>query len=197
MKIYPITEAFERILEDYTDPETGELKRYVEGPFGPAYVSPEKAEEAEANGIVLDYLDTEQLLLKELQEQQTDFAEFVRNLRNDHINRKAEAEALKAEKLKLQKRQQTAEKAADRAARFLAYLLQGEKYQDGDIRISYRRSEQVVCDDEFIEWASANAPGLLKVEPEIRRADVKAALKNGTLHTEHAHLEERQNIQIK
>ena len=37
----------------------------------------------------------------------------------------------------------------------------------------------------------------LKVEPEIRRADVKAALKNGTLHTEHAHLEERQNIQIR
>lgn len=195
--IYQLDEQIEHLLEDMTDPDTGELKKYIEGPDGfPREVPLEEQLDAENAGVPLPYLDSEQLLLENIEKLKLDYAVLIRNLRNDHINRCAEAEALKTEKLKLARRQATAERAADRAARFLAYLTKGEKYQDEDVKITYRKSESVELDDDFCEWAMTNAPGLVKVTPEPRKADIKRLLKNGTM-IEHAHLETRQNIQIK
>jgi len=195
--IYQLNDQIERLLEDFTDPETGELKKFAPGLNGePCEVPFEVQQEAEQAGKPIDYLDSEKLLLENIEKLKLDYAVLIRNLRNDHINRCAEAEALKTEKLKLARRQATAERAADRAARFLAYLTKGEKYQDDDVKITYRKSDVVELDDDFCEWAMTNAPGLVKVTPEPRKADIKRLLKNGTI-IEHAHLETRQNIQIK
>ena len=195
--IYQLDEQIERLLETYTDPDTGELKKFIETPEGTLREVPlEEQIDAENADVPLPYVDTEQILLEDMEKLQLDYAKLIRNLRNDYYNRKAEAEALKAEKQRLAKRQATAERAYDRAARFLAYLTKGEKYQDEDVKITYRKSETVELDDDFIEWATVNAPGLVKITPEPRKADIKRLLKNGQ-QIEHARLETRQNIQIK
>jgi len=195
--IYQLDDQIERLLEDMTDPDTGELKKYIETPDGTLREVPlEEQIDAENADVALPYLDSEALLMERMEKLQLDYAVLIRNLRNEHINRKAEAEALKNEKQKLAKRQATAERAADRAGRFLAYLTKGEKYEDADVKISYRKSEVVELDDDFLEWAMTSAPGLVKITPEPRKADIKRLLKNGTM-IEHAHLETRQNIQIK
>ena len=195
--IYQLDEQIERLLEDFTDPETGELKKYILGHDGePREVPLEEQLDAENSGVQLPYLDSEKLLMEKMEQLQLEYAKLIRNLRNEHINRKAEAEAMKAEKQRIAKRQSTAEKAADRAARFLAYLTKGEKYEDEVVKISYRRSETVETDDEFCDWAMTNAPGLVKITPEPRKADIKKLLKGGTL-IEHCNLVEKKNIQIK
>lgn len=195
--IYQLDDQIERLLEDMTDPDTGELKKYIETPDGTLREVPlEEQIDAENADVALPYLDSEALLLENIERLQLDYGKLIRNLRNDYFNRKAEADALKAEKQRLAKRQATAERAADRAGRFLAYLTKGEKYEDADVKISYRKSEVVELDDDFIEWAMTSAPGLVKITPEPRKADIKRLLKNGE-NIEHAHLETRQNIQIK
>jgi hypothetical protein len=195
--IYQLDEQIERLLEDFTDPETGELKKYILGHDGePREVPLEEQLDAENSGVQLPYLDSEKMLMEKMEQLQLDYAKLIRNLRNEHINRKAEAEAMKAEKQRIAKRQSTAEKAADRAARFLAYLTKGEKYEDEVVKISYRRSETVETDDEFCDWAMKNAPGLVKITPEPRKSDIKKLLKGGTL-IEHCTLVEKKNIQIK
>ena len=195
--IYQLNDQIERLLEDYTDPETGELKKFIETPEGTLREVPlEEQLDAENAGVPLPYLDSEKLLLDNIEKLKLDYAVLIRNIRNEYINRKAEADALKAEKQRLETRQKTAKNASERAARFLAYLTKGEKYQDADVKITYIRSEAVELDDDFCEWAMTNAPGLVKVTPEPRKADIKRLLKNGTM-IEHAHLETRQNIQIK
>ena len=195
--IYQLDEQIERLLEDFTDPETGELKKYILGHDGePREVPMDEQLDAEASGVQLPYLDSEKMLMEKMEQLQLDYAKLIRNLRNEHINRKAEAEAMKAEKQRIAKRQSTAEKAADRAARFLAYLTKGEKYEDDVVRISYRRTESVETDEEFCDWAIRNAPGLVKITPEPRKADIKKLLKSGTL-IEHCSLVEKKNIQIK
>lgn len=195
--IYQLDEQIERLLEDFTDPETGELKKFILGHDGePREVPLEEQLDAENSGVQLPYLDSEKLLMEKMEQLQLDYAKLIRNLRNEHINRKAEAEAMKAEKQRIAKRQSTAEKAADRAARFLAYLTKGEKYEDEVVKISYRKSETVETDEEFCDWAIRNAPGLVKITPEPRKADIKKLLKNGML-IEHCSLVEKKNIQIK
>jgi hypothetical protein len=116
--IYQLNDQIERLLEDMTDPDTGELKKYIEGPDGlPREVPQEEQLDAEQAGVPLAYLDSEALLMERMEKLQLDYAVLIRNLRNDYFNRKAEADALKAEKQRLAKRQATAERAYDRAAR--------------------------------------------------------------------------------
>lgn len=195
--IYQLDDQIERLLEDFTDPETGELKKYILRPDGePREVPLDEQLDAENSGVRLPFLDSEALLMEKMEQLQLDYAKLIRNLRNEHINRRAEAEAMKAEKQRIAKRQSTAEKAADRAARFLAYLTKGEKYEDDVVKISYRKSETVETDEEFCDWAIRNAPGLVKITPEPRKADIKKLLKGGTL-IEHCTLVEKKNIQIK
>lgn len=165
--IYPINEAMERFFESIVDEETGEVT-----------MSEEEMQTA-------------------LDELQMEFDDKIEQLRNEVINLNAEAEALKLEKAKLDKRKKSAENGAERAKRFLAYLLQGEKYKKGAVSISYRKSERLVIEDEeeLRKWAKLNGPGLLK-EPELREGDIKAAIKNGAA-IPFAHVEPRNNVQVK
>ena len=167
MIIYPISEAIENLLASAVDEETGEV------------------------------LLTEEELQEQLERLQIDFDQKIVELRNAYINLTAEAAALKAEKLNLAERQSKAEKAAERTKRFLAYLLKGEKFQSGVCKIGWRKSEELVCDDGFVEWASEHCPYYLNFrQPEPRKADLKQAIKQGTKF-QFVSLVEKNNIQIK
>ena len=176
MKIYPINEQIEKLMESAVDEDTGEL------------------------------LMGEEELQQAIEQLQMDFDEKIVELRNEYINLTAEAEAIKTEKLKLAARQSRAEKQAERLKRWLSYLLKGEKFQKDAVKISYRKSDEVVFDkdedgnektDAFVEWADKNFPSLLNYKkPEPIKAEIKKAIKAG-MEVDFAHLVDKQNIQIK
>lgn len=111
-------------------------------------------------------------------------------------NSLAEAEALKKEKEAFAARQKTAENRAKSLKNYLGFLLNGEKFKTDRVQISWRRSEQVQTDDQFLLWAQENNAFLRWKEPEVDRAALKDALKQG-IEVPHAVLVENQNIQIK
>lgn len=108
-------------------------------------------------------------------------------------NFRAEAEALKAEKQRLAKRQQVAERGVERLTTYLEQFLgAGVKVKDARASISWRSSTSVHC------WAD---PGMLpkeyqrvKVEPDLTA--IKTALQSGE-EVAGAELKSRQNIQIR
>ena len=109
-------------------------------------------------------------------------------------NKTAEAEAIKTEKLALEKRQKTAANKAERAKGFLEEYLKGQKFSTPKVAVSYRRSEAVDLTDRF--WHTANNGRFLKYTPEADKTAIKAALKNGE-EIPGAELVSRNNMQIK
>lgn len=110
---------------------------------------------------------------------------FIKNLR-------ADAEALKQEKMNLAKRQQYAENKAERLKKYLDDMLAGQTYSSPRVDIKYRKSTQVKCDDITVV-----PDKYLKVkDPELDKVAIKDALKNGE-QVEGCHLEETRSIQIK
>lgn len=176
--IYPIDEQLEMLMDSFVDPDTGEVKETYTMPNG---------EEVEL---------TEDLMMSMICNLQMEFADTIKNIRNRYINKTSEAYAIQQEKLALAKRQKRAEEASERAKRFLAFLTKGEKYQDGAVKITYRKSDGLVVDDraKLTEWAIENKKFLK--EPEIREGDIKTAIKNGE-EIPFAHIETRQNIIVK
>ena len=111
-------------------------------------------------------------------------------------NSLAEAEALKKEKEAFAARQKTAENRAKSLKNYLSFLLNGDKFKTDRVQISWRKSEQVQTDDEFMLWAMEHSAYLRFKEPEIDKAALKEDLKQG-IEVPHAVLVENQNIQIK
>jgi len=111
---------------------------------------------------------------------------FIKQLR-------AEAEAIKTEKLELGKRQSAKENYADRLEEYLAKYLNGMKFEDSRCRISYRKSEQVEVDETKIDELPAR---FVKIEKKISKQAIKDALKGGQ-SIEGCRLVEHQNMQIK
>lgn len=91
---------------------------------------------------------------------------------------KAEAEAIKAEKMNLARRQQTAENHAESLKRYLTKCLDGEKFKTAKVAISYRKSQTI----EFIDGFNVNQlpeEYQRRVEPEADKTALKDALKEG------------------
>ena len=107
-------------------------------------------------------------------------------------NLKAEAEALKAEKESFAKRQKTAENKMESLKKYIAGYLNGSKFESAKVKVSFRKSESLEIDnmafipDEYMRFK----------EPEIDKAALKAALKEG-LHFDGVTLSEKLNIQIR
>lgn len=101
--------------------------------------------------IIGDYLDTEKLEALEM-----DKAKKVESIAKWVKNLKAEAEAIKTEKLKLADRQKRAENKIGYLEAYLEDSLKGEKFksEDGTVDIRYRTSRSVKCigksEDEVI-----------------------------------------------
>lgn len=176
MQIYPIAESLERLMESFIDPDTGELTA------------------------------TEEEMQAAIEQMQMNFDEKIVDLRNEYINKLAEAEAIKEEKMRLATRQKRAEESAERLKRWLAWLLKGEKFDNGVCKISYRRSEEVVFEkdengkektEQFVLWADKNFPSLLSYKkPEPNKTEIKKAIKAG-LEVDFATVQAKNNIQVK
>lgn len=119
-------------------------------------------------------------------------------------NMRAEAEQLKAEKLRLAKRQTQKEKAAERLEKYLLTSMQAigrEKIDKPQAVIRVKKNpESTVIDNEesFIEWAEANGYNdLLKYEqPTVRKTKVKGLLQR-SVDLPFVHLEQKTKIDIK
>ena len=93
---------------------------------------------------------------------------------------KAEAEAIKAEKLALAERQRVAENKAESLKKWLAYALQGEKFKTPKCAISFRKSEAVEVTDEGLNNLMKEHDELLTYKaPEPNKTAIKQALKDG------------------
>lgn len=119
-------------------------------------------------------------------------------------NIKAEAEQLKAEKLRLAKRQAQKERAAERLEQYLLNSMQAigrEKIDKPQAVIRLKKNpESTVVDNEksFIEWAETNGYNdLLKYkDPEVKKKEVKDLLKRN-VELPFVHLERKTKIDIK
>ena len=104
---------------------------------------------------------------------------------------KAEAEALKAEKLALAHRQQVAENKAESLKNYLTAYLNGEKFKTAKVAISYRSSKSVnIYDEELIP------KDFITYEPKYNKADIKKAIDDG-IDISGAEIIEKTSIQIK
>ena len=107
---------------------------------------------------------------------------------------KAEAEAIKAEKQALDKRQKAAENKAESLKTWLQNILQGEKFKDSRCAISYRKSERVDFADNFNFDTLPDYMKKVTIEP--RKTEIKDYLKTGAT-IEGVELVESSNIQIR
>lgn len=143
------------------------------------------------------WFDTLDGIEEAFEDKVVNIAVIVKNLRS-------EAEQLKAEKLRLAKRQSQKEKAAERLEQYLLNSMQTigrEKIDKPQATIRVKKNpESTVVDNEgsFIEWAETNGyTDLLKYkDPDIKIKEVKDLLKRN-VKLPFVHLERKTKIDIK
>ena len=109
-------------------------------------------------------------------------------------NLKAEAEAIKAEKQNLTKRQQVAENKAESLKEYLSVYLNGAKYKDARVSISYRKSTTVEIDENVDLRKLPEDCQKITIEP--RKTVLKEKLEDGQ-EFDGVRLVENSNIQIR
>ena len=93
---------------------------------------------------------------------------------------KAEAEAIKAEKMALAERQKVAENKAESLKKWLAYALDGQKFSTAKCAVSVRKTEKVeISDVGMIRLMKEHDELLTYKEPEPNKTAIKQALKDG------------------
>ena len=88
---------------------------------------------------------------------------------------KAEAEALKAEKLAFAERQKVAENKMESLKKWLAYALNGEKFKTVRASVTFRTSDKV----EIADIYKLDESYLRYKEPEADKEAIKKAIKAG------------------
>ena len=93
---------------------------------------------------------------------------------------KAEAEAIKAEKLALAERQKVAENKVDSLKKWVAYALGGQKFSTAKCAVSFRNTESVEVTEEGLENLMNDHDELLTYKaPEPNKKAIKDAIKDG------------------
>lgn len=94
---------------------------------------------------------------------------------------KAEAEAIKSEKLALADRQKAAENKAESLKKWLAYALNREKFNTAKCSVSFRNTESVEVTDEGLENLMIGGKDELLTykKPEPNKTAIKQAIKDG------------------
>ena len=97
---------------------------------------------------------------------------------------KAEAEAIKQEKLVLADRQRVAENKAESLKKWLAYALNGKKFKTAKCSISFRNTESVEITPEGLTNLMRGGKDELLTykEPEPNKTAIKNAIKNDGLN---------------
>lgn len=117
-----------------------------------------------------EIIDTEQLdkLTMEREAKLENVACWIKEL-------KAEAEALKAEKMAFAKRQQVAENKMESLKKYLAYALDGQAFKTVRASVTFRKSQAV----EIADIYKLDENYLRYKEPEADKTAIKEALKQG------------------
>lgn len=105
---------------------------------------------------------------------------------------KAEAEALKAEKIAFEKRQKTCENRAESLKQWLAVALNGEKFKTTKCDVSFRTAKSVNVTDVF----SLDSKFLKFSDPTADKTAIKKAIEAGE-QVSGAELIERKSVTIK
>ena len=112
----------------------------------------------------------------------------------------ATASAIKAEIDTLQERKKAAERRCESLKRYLAEILQGEKFSTPRCAVSFRKSTSVQVEDAalLIRWLEQNGlDDCVKYkEPEVSKAEVGRLIKSG-MPVPFAHLESKQSVGVK
>ena len=110
------------------------------------------------------------------------------------LNKKAEIEALKNEKLKLGKRQATGERELENMKVYVSNCLGGLpwKSHDGVHKVSYRKSEVVSVPDNVFELDDEY---LTYTEPKPNKDAIKKAIKAG-IKVKGCEIVEKKNLQV-
>ena len=122
-----------------------------------------------------EIIDTEQLdrLQMERDTKLENVACWIKDL-------KAEAEALKAEKQALAERQRVAENKAESLKKWLAYVLDGQKFSTSKCAVSFRKTEVVdVTTDGLNNLMKEHDELLTYKAPEPNKTAIKQAIKDG------------------
>lgn len=117
-----------------------------------------------------EIIDTEQLdkLTMEREAKLENVACWIKDL-------KAEAEALKAEKMAFAKRQQVAENKMESLKNWLVYALDGQAFKTVRASVTFKKSQSVEVDDIY----KLDENYLRYKEPEADKTAIKEALKQG------------------
>ena len=117
-----------------------------------------------------EIIDTEQLdkLTMEREAKLENIACWIKEL-------KAEAEALKAEKMAFAKRQQVAEDKMESLKKYLAYALDGQAFKTTRASVTFRKSQSV----EIADIYKLDENYLRYKEPEADKTAIKEAIKQG------------------
>ena len=117
-----------------------------------------------------EIIDTEQLdkLTMEREAKLENVAYWIKEL-------KAEAEALKAEKMAFAKRQQVAENKMESLKKYLAYALDGQAFKTARASVTFKKSQVV----EVADIWKLDENYLRYKEPEADKTAIKEALKAG------------------
>ena len=168
--LYPLDLMTTMILENATDPETGELAI------------------------------SEDELSKQLEEATIDFDDQIDRIISGVKNLRADVLALDAEIDTLIERRKRTQKKADSLANFASYVLKGQKWHNQRHDVRFRKSAKVDTDDGFVAWAKENRPDLLTFkpapEPTANKKLIGQLIKDGET-IPHAVIQESNNIQIK
>ena len=112
---------------------------------------------------------------------------------------KAEAEAIKAEKLALAERQRVAENKAESLKKWLAFALNGEKFKTARCAISFRATESVEVTEEGLENLMRGGKDELLTykDPEPNKKAIKEAIKTDGLNIQGVQLVQNVSTIIK
>lgn len=138
----------------------------------------------EIEDAILECIDTETgevIDIERLNELQMEREAKIENVACWIKDLKAEAEAIKAEKMALAKRQQVAENKAESLKNWLAYALDGRKFKTARCAVSFMKTEAVEVTPEGLEnLMRGGCDELLTYEqPKPNKTAIKAALKDG------------------
>ena len=93
---------------------------------------------------------------------------------------KAEAKAIKVEKMALAERQKVAENKVESLKKWLAYALGGQKFSTAKCAVSFRNTESVEVTEEGLEVLMKEHDELLTYKkPEPNKTAINQALKSG------------------
>lgn len=139
--------------------------------------------------------EVDESLVNELEGLKIQKADKLDNIGALYKNLLGEAEMLDKEAENLMKRSRSKKKQAEQLKNYVASVLNGEKFESPRVVFSWRKSDKVVMDEQYIE----NIPVeyLNYKEPTIDRVKMRQDLKKGVNLDGIAHLETFNNLSIK